>query len=118
MLILILSNSLAVLSSFFLARMLCAKFSFTDFLLSCFTLFLGQIVCVGLCLGPMGRLFTPNIILTEFIILLVSLSAYAINNESGNKKEFPIEGQWALANPELFKRVFSNSAVHIYEVNH
>ncbi|MDD2679583.1 MAG: hypothetical protein PHO03_02110, partial [Candidatus Omnitrophica bacterium] len=43
---------------------------------------------------------------------------FDVNNESSNKKEFPIEDQWALSHPELFRQVFQNSLVHIYEVKH
>ncbi|MFA5276508.1 MAG: hypothetical protein WC417_06430, partial [Candidatus Omnitrophota bacterium] len=79
MLILILSNTLVVLSSYFIARRLFTRISFTDFLLVCFTLFLAQVVLIGLFLGIMGKLFTLNIILLESIILLASFSAYSIN---------------------------------------
>ena len=78
MFILILSNTLAVLSSYLITRRLFTRLSFTDFLLSCFTLLLAQIVLIGLFLGIMGKLFMPNIILLEFVILLVSFSACSI----------------------------------------
>ena len=78
MFILILSNTLAVFSSYLITRRLFNRISFTDFLLSCFSLFLAQIVLIGLFLGIMGKLFMPNIILLEFVILLVSFSACSI----------------------------------------
>jgi len=90
MLILLLSNTLAALSSYFIARRLSARSSFTDFLLSCFTLFLAQIVFIGIFLGMLGRLFTPNIILMEVIILLASFSAYYLKRprEAFRKPDF------------------------------
>jgi len=39
-----------------------------------------------------------------------------INNESLDKKEFPIEDAWAVSNPKDFRLAFSNSKVRIYKV--
>ena len=99
MFVLLLSNALAALSSYFIARRLSDKLSFTDFLLSCFTLFLAQVVLIGLFLGILGKLFMPNIILTAFIIFLVSFSAYSIKK--------PVE---ALPKPD-FRFIFENKII-------
>ncbi|MFA5351107.1 MAG: hypothetical protein WC357_07245, partial [Candidatus Omnitrophota bacterium] len=99
MFVLLLSNALAALSSYFIARRLSDELSFTDFLLSCFTLFLAQVVLIGLFLGILGKLFMPNIILTEFIIFLVSFSAYSIKK--------PVD---ALPKPD-FRFIFENKII-------
>ncbi len=39
------------------------------------------------------------------------------SNESEDKKEFPVEDKWALAHPDLFRLVFSNTQVRIYVIN-
>jgi len=52
----------------------------------------------------------------ENIDLLFVALPYAVNNESDNPKEFPVEDQWALEHPQLFKPVYKNSLAHIYSV--
>ncbi|MDD5560558.1 MAG: hypothetical protein PHT50_00290 [Candidatus Omnitrophica bacterium] len=39
------------------------------------------------------------------------------NRESEDPAKFPIEDEWAAANPQEFKLVFSNSMAHIYKVS-
>jgi len=39
------------------------------------------------------------------------------NREVDDPAKFPIEDQWALEHPQLFKLLFKNSLVHIYSVN-
>lgn len=79
MLILILSNSLVILSSYFIARRFFAGLGFTDFLLFCFTLFLAQITLAQTLLGLSGNLFASNIILLELIVALGAFSVYSLN---------------------------------------
>ena len=40
------------------------------------------------------------------------------NRESDDPNEFPIEDRWAAAHPQLFRQVFKNSLVHIYQVSY
>ena len=52
----------------------------------------------------------------EKIDLLFIGLPHAINNESADPKEFPIEDQWAGAHPDDFQLLFSNSLSRIYKV--
>lgn len=69
MLIFILINSLVVLSSLLLTKKLLKESGFADFIISWFTLYLGQVVLVELCLGVFNRLFLLDMFLTHFVIL-------------------------------------------------
>ncbi len=48
--------------------------------------------------------------------LFVALSCFA-NREVDDPTKFPIEDEWAVAHPDSFQLLFSNSLVHIYKVN-
>lgn len=73
MLLFILINSLVALSSLLLTKKLLEKSGFADFIISWFTVYLGQIVLVGLCLGIFSRLFIFDMFIAHFIILCATL---------------------------------------------
>lgn len=50
-------------------------------------------------------------------LFVAMLSAYEIDYVWHNERGFPIEDDWALADPIRFHLVFANSQVHVYEVD-
>lgn len=76
MLIFILINSVVALSSLLLTKKLLKESGFADFVISWFTLFLGQVVLLELCLGIFNRLFLSDMFMAHFVILCAVVLYY------------------------------------------
>jgi len=73
MLLFIVVNSLVVLSSLLFTKKLLGKSGFAEFVISWFTLYFGQVILVGLCLGISNRLFIFDMIIAHLVILCASI---------------------------------------------